>query len=87
VEAEAVFAIEWDALTDEERAAIMAVYGEQTAHGTEVLEAIDEDVRVAQALLDLIAASGARPGTTLWQAGALGFIGVMEVVEAIRGAA
>jgi len=40
VESEDVFAIEWGALTEEERDAVLALIRQRTAHGEEVLEAI-----------------------------------------------
>jgi hypothetical protein len=39
-----------------------------------------------QGLVDLVASSGAPTGTTLGQALQEGYIGVMEVIESIRGA-
>jgi hypothetical protein len=65
VESEDVFAIEWGALTEEERDAVLALIRQRTAHGEEALEAIEENVR---------------------EAIGSGRIGLMEVIEAIRGA-
>jgi hypothetical protein len=78
------FKIEFGALTDEERDAFLALMNERAAHGKEKLEAIEAQYRALKALLRLLLSSDAPPGTTLWEAGHAEYIGVMEVVEAVR---
>jgi hypothetical protein len=78
------FEIEFASLTYEERDDFVALMNERAAHKKENLEAIGEDNRVLLALRDLVESSGAPPGTTLWEAGEAGYVGVMEVVESIR---
>jgi hypothetical protein len=80
------FAIEFGAFTAAEQDDYVALMEERIAHGEERLEALQEDNRVLLALLDLVESSDAPPGTTLWEAGQAGYIGVMQVVETIRGA-
>jgi hypothetical protein len=58
------------ALTDEERDAFMALMGQRTAHGEEVLEALNENVRILQLLF-------------AYQEGALT---ALEFVDRVRGA-
>jgi hypothetical protein len=78
------FELAWASFTDEERDQFMALMNERIAHGEEKLEALREDIRVLLALYELLERNGAPPGTTLWEAGEAGYIGVMQVVEAIR---
>ena len=80
------FEIEWGRSPTTSGTSIVALMDERIAHGEEKLEALDENNRVLLALLDLLESSDAPPGTTLWEAGQAGYIGVMEVVETIRGA-
>jgi hypothetical protein len=63
------FEIEWGALTDEERDAFMALVRQRTAHGEEVLEALEENVRILRLLF-------------AWQEGALT---TLQFVERVRG--
>ncbi len=74
------------ALTGDARDEYVALMDGRIAHGEERLEALAEDNRVLLALLDLVESSDAPPGTTLWEAGQAGYIGVMQVVETIRDA-
>jgi hypothetical protein len=64
------FEIEWGILTDEERDAFMSLMGQRTAHGEEVLEAFNENVRILQLLF-------------AYQEGALT---ALEFVDRVRGA-
>jgi hypothetical protein len=64
----------------------VALLNERIAHGEERLEALVENVRILRALLDLVASSGAPPGTTLGEALQAGYTSMLEVVESIRGA-
>jgi hypothetical protein len=47
---EAVFKIEWGSLTEDERAEFMALMDQRIAHGQEVLDAIQENVRILKLL-------------------------------------
>jgi hypothetical protein len=58
------------ALTDQERNAFMALVRQRTAHGEEMLEALEEDVRILQLLF-------------AYQEGA---ITALQFVERVRGA-
>ena len=78
------FELDFASLTDEERPAFIALLNERIAHGEEKLEALGEDVRILGALLDLVASSGAPTGTTLGQALQVGYVSVLEIVEAVR---
>lgn len=82
-DAEFEFEIEWWALTAEEQDEFMALMRQRTAHGEEVLEAIEGNVRALKALLVLLA-RGAPAGMGLGQAIEDGYIGLLEVIEAIR---
>ena len=57
---------------------------QRTAHGREVLAAVEESVRVLQALLALLMSNA--PGMDLGEAVHYGHIGWMEVIETIRTA-
>lgn len=70
VESEAVFAIEWGALTEDERAEFMALMDQRIAHGREVLDAIEENVRILKLLF-------------MYQQGK---ITALEFVHRVRGA-
>ena len=48
------------------------------------MEAIEAQNRALKALLRLLMSSDAPPGATLGQALVAGYIGVLEVVEAVR---
>ena len=78
------FAIEFGALTGAERDGYMALMNGRIAHGKEVLEALEANVRVLQALLVLQVERA--PGMDLTEAIGSGRVGIMEVIEAIRNA-
>jgi hypothetical protein len=78
------FAIEWGSLTAAEQDEYIALMRQRTAHGEEVLEATEANIRVLQALLVLQVERA--PGMTLTEAIGSGQIGVMEVIETIRSA-
>ena len=78
------FETDFASLTDDERDEFLALMDERAARGEEKLEALRENVRVPRALLDLVASSGAPPGTTLGEALVAGYVSVLEVVEAAR---
>lgn len=81
---EAVFEVEWGALTDDERREFPALMQQRLAHGQEQVEALGENVAALKALLCLQVARA--PGLTLREAIGGGHIGFLEVIEAIRGA-
>jgi predicted Fe-S protein YdhL (DUF1289 family) len=79
------FAIEWGSLTGDERDELLALIEQRRAHREERLQAIEENVGALKALLVLLVRS-APPGMSLPEAIGSGHIGLMEVVETIRGA-
>jgi hypothetical protein len=81
---DAVFEIEWGALTADERDELMAQVEQRKAHGGERMEALQENIRVLEARLVLQVERA--PGMTLRAAIGTGRIGILEVIEAIRGA-
>jgi hypothetical protein len=76
--------IEFAALTAAEQERFIVLIEQRAAHGTEQLEAVEENVRAIKALLVLQAERA--PGMSLPEAIGSGRIGLLEVVEAIRGA-
>jgi hypothetical protein len=80
------FAIEWGALTDEERDRYMALMDQRIAHGEEVLEAIQENVRILEELFRVWLRSDAPADMLLPEAIGRGYIGIQEVIDALRGA-
>jgi hypothetical protein len=79
------FEIEWGALTGDERDELMALLNGRIAHGEERLEGVNANVGALKALLVLLVQS-APPGMTLPEAIGSGHIGILDVVEAVRGA-
>jgi hypothetical protein len=73
------------ALTGAEQAEFMALMDQRIARGEEKLEAVSENVRAAKALLVLLVRSGAPGDMGIGQALWSGYIGIQDVVEAIRG--
>ena len=78
------FEIEWEALAADERDDYMALLNQRIAHREERLEAITETNRALKALLVLLVSNG---GGTVGEALVEGRVTLLEVVEAIRGAA
>ena len=78
------FEIDFYSLTAAEQDAFVALLNERIAHGEERAEALDETNRILRALVDVLTSS-APPGMTLGEALQGGYIGVLDVVEAIRG--
>jgi hypothetical protein len=78
------FAIEWGSLTAVEQDEFMALMRHRRAHGEEKLEAMEETSRALRALLVLNVAR--TPGMDLPEAIGSGRIGLLEVIDAIRGA-
>jgi hypothetical protein len=72
------------ALTGDERDELMALLDGRIAHGEERLEALEENNRALKALLVLQVQRA--PGMTLTEAIGSGRIGILEVIQAIRGA-
>jgi hypothetical protein len=83
-DAEFEFEIEWGALTGEERDELLALLDERIAHRKERLEHVTETNRALKALLVLNVQRA--PGMSLPEAIGSGHIGLLDVIETIRGA-
>jgi hypothetical protein len=77
---------EFGGLTEAERDAFMALVRQRIAHGEEVLEAVEANVRALKALLVLVVSSAPSGSRTLGEALQAGHISIQDVVDAIPGA-
>jgi hypothetical protein len=64
----------------------MALVRQRIAHGEEVLEAVEANVRALKALLVLVVSSAPPGSRTLGETLQAGYISIQDVVDAIRGA-